>query len=222
MKFKINLFIISFIMFTLDQLPYQKTALEPYISSRTLDFHYDKHHQGYCNNLNKLITGTEFEGKTIEEIILSTYQNQETVAIYNNAAQVWNHTFYWKSLKKGTSYDDVSEKLKFEIIKKYGNVDNFLEELKNNAISQFGSGWAWVVWNKGRNGGEIDIIKTANALNPMNLGLIPLITMDVWEHAYYLDYQNNRALYIETFLKTLLNWAFLNENFNKAIKSENI
>lgn len=205
-------------MFKLKELPYNKNFLEPFISENTLNFHYSKHHQSYCDNLNNLIKNTEFESnKTLEEIILSTYQNQEFTAIYNNAAQVWNHTFYWDSLNKNTSYEkDLSSNLKQKIEEKYKSKEIFLETLKSMALSQFGSGWGWVVFNEKDD--EIDIIKTSNALNPLNFGLIPLLVVDVWEHAYYLDYQNLRAKYLDNIIQNLLNWKFLNENYEKCRK----
>jgi Fe-Mn family superoxide dismutase len=204
-------------MFNLPNLPYSQDALEPFVSSKTISFHYEKHHQGYVNNLNNLIKGTEFEKMSLENIILSTYQNFDKIGIYNNAAQVWNHTFYWNSMKKNGG-GEIPKLLKEQIQKDFGSVEIFMEKLKNAASSQFGSGWAWVAWNKGTESGKLEIIKTGNAENPMNFGLTPLLTIDVWEHAYYLDYQNKRVEYIDMFLNKLVNWNFLEENLKNIKK----
>ena len=194
---------------TLPDLPYKKDALSPQISSRTLDFHYDKHHHAYAANLNKLIDGTDLFGEAIESIIKKTANNADQMGIFNNAAQVWNHTFYWQSMKPGgggVPTGPIAEK-----IDSYsGGYDNFIKEFKNAALSQFGSGWAWLVLKNGK----LEIMKTSNADTPIAHGLKPLLTVDVWEHAYYLDYQNKRGDYIDAFVKNLINWEFVNSNLS--------
>jgi Fe-Mn family superoxide dismutase len=192
---------------TLPPLPYEQKALEPYISSRTLSFHYGKHHQTYVTNLNNLITDTPFAHKSLEDIIKESAQSPDAVGIFNNAAQVWNHTFFWNSMKPGAS-SEPQDKTKTELEKAFGSVDEFKEEFKKAALGQFGSGWAWVVWDQG----EIKITKTGNADTPLVHGQTPLLTCDVWEHSYYLDYQNARADYVDVFLNKLVNWDFIAEN----------
>ena len=206
--------------FTLEALPYALDALEPQISKETLEFHYGKHHQTYVDNLNKLVKGTETEKFSLEEIILKTYQNPQQAGIYNNAAQVWNHTFYWKSMKKNGGGVIPQGDFKKQIEKDFGSVEKFTEKLKEAASTQFGSGWAWIVWNKGNGNGKIEVVKTSNAENPMNVGLTPLLTIDVWEHAYYIDYRNKRVAYIDVFVEKLINWNFAEENFKKAKTSK--
>lgn len=198
--------------FTLPPLPYEKSALEPHISAETLDFHHGKHHAAYVNKLNELIEGTELEKKSLEDIILSTSGNKDKQAIFNNAAQVWNHTFYWHSMKNGGGGKPtgaVAEKINAD----FGSYDAFADKFKNAGATQFGSGWAWLVLTKS---GKLDIVKTPNAENPITEGHTPLMTMDVWEHAYYLDYQNKRPDYMGAFLNGLVNWDFANENLAKA------
>jgi Fe-Mn family superoxide dismutase len=193
--------------FTLPPLPYEKNALEPHISSRTLDFHYGKHHQTYVDNLNKLITNTELENKPLEEIIRLSAQDTAKAGIFNNAAQVWNHTFYWHSLKKGGGGLPQGELLK-RITQDFGDYDKFKEAFKQAGATQFGSGWAWLVEEKGK----LKIVKTGNADLPMIHGQKALLTCDVWEHAYYLDYQNRRPDYLEVFLNHLVSWDFAAKN----------
>lgn len=195
-------------MFTLSLLPYKKFELEPVISAHTLDFHYGKHHQTYVDNLNKFIAGSELENESLENIIIKTVGQAEKVAIFNNAAQVYNHNFFWNSLKPRETKSEPSEGLLEMINKSFGSLDNFYVEFKAAAISQFGSGWAWLIIENG----ELKITKTANADTPIAHGLKPLLTVDVWEHAYYLDYQNRRADYVEGVLKNLLNWEFAQAN----------
>ena len=188
--------------FTLPPLPFGKNDLEPYISAQTLDFHYGKHHQAYVTNLNNLSAGTDYETKSLEEVILSSFQKD--VGIFNNAAQVWNHTFYWNCLKKNGG-GEPSAKLLAMIIKDFGSFEKFQGEFKQAALTQFGSGWAWLVLD----GDTLKISKTGNADLPMVHGQKALLTCDVWEHAYYLDYQNKRADYVDIFLKNLVNWEFV-------------
>jgi Fe-Mn family superoxide dismutase len=186
----------------LPKLPYAINALEPYISQETLEYHYGKHHQAYVDKLNGLIPGTEFENASLEEII-----TRASGAIFNNGAQVWNHTFYWSCLAPhgGGELDDA---LMDAIKEKFGSFTDFKEKFSQSAITLFGSGWAWLVKNPD---GSLDIMGTSNAGNPLTEGKIPLLTCDVWEHAYYIDYRNARPKYIETFWK-LVNWDFVAKN----------
>ena len=187
-------------MFTLPALPYALNALEPFISARTMEFHYTKHHQAYVDNLNKLIDNTPFAQMTLEEIIIQTADKSESQAIYNNAAQVWNHTFFWNSMRASGGKIGNSE-LEDRIIKDFGSFEKFRYEFKQAAVSQFGSGWAWLIEDKE---GHLSVIKTTNADSPIAHHLKPLTTCDVWEHAYYLDYQNKRAEFVEAFLDNLM------------------
>jgi superoxide dismutase, Fe-Mn family len=193
-------------MFQLNKLPFKKNILEPIISQKTIEFHYDKHHQTYVNKLNDLIKNTDFENLSLEEIILKSYNKPDLKAVYNNAAQVYNHDFFWQSLKKD-SQAQPSEK----IIAKFSSLDNFKEEFVKLALAQFGSGWAWLVQDENNN---LSLLKTANADNPLVLNLKPIFTIDVWEHAYYLDYQNKRADFVQLILDNLINWEFVNNNIN--------
>lgn len=192
---------------SLPDLPFDKNALEPYISSKTLDFHHGKHHNAYVTNLNKLIEGTELAGKTLEEIINAVSGDQTKAGVFNNAAQVWNHTFYWNCMKAnggGVPGGGLLDKINGD----FGSFDKFVEEFKTAAATQFGSGWAWLV----SDGGKLKVTKTANADTPIAHGLKPLLTIDVWEHAYYLDFQNKRPDYISTFCEKLINWDFVASN----------
>ena len=202
-------------MLTLNALPYELSGLEPYMSEKTLSFHYGKHHQAYVDNLNKLIAGGEMENLGLEEIIVKTAAKTEFSAIFNNAAQVYNHNIFWdclKPAKKETGAGEVNmaqgELLK-EIETNFGSWDNFLVEFKALAMSQFGSGWAWLV----KDGESLKILKTPNGENPLTLNLKPLVAIDVWEHSYYLDYQNRRADYLEAVLKNLIDWQKASEKF---------
>jgi len=193
--------------FTLPDLPYKKDTLAPHISSQTFDFHHGKHHQAYVTNLNKLIEGTDMAGLALEDIIKKSANNPDKAGIFNNAAQVWNHTFYWQSMKPGGGglpTGKVAEKINAD----FGSYDNFMKEVKNAGLTQFGSGWAWLVLKDGK----LTIMKTANADTPMAHGLKALMTVDVWEHAYYLDYQNRRGDYLDVFMNNLVNWDFVNSN----------
>ena len=180
-------------------LPYASDALEPYISTTTMEFHYGKHHKAYVDNLNKLIAGTPFADLSLEEIIKETAGNEKFQAIFNNAAQAWNHNFFWHCMSA-----DGGKAPKGVLLKKiedaFGSYAQFCEDFTNAAVSQFGSGWAWLVEDKD---GKLSIMKTANADTPLAHGLKALLTVDVWEHAYYLDYQNRRADFVKTFLTHL-------------------
>ncbi len=191
----------------LPPLPYAENALEPVISAKTIGFHYGKHHKGYVDNLNKLITGTDYSDLPLEEIIKGTAGRPERVAIFNNAAQTWNHTFYWKSLKPMGGGEPPAA-LKQKIEASFGSVEDCKKQLAAAAVSQFGSGWAWLVLD----GAQLKVVKTANADNPLTTEMKPLLTIDVWEHAYYLDYQNLRADYANAVLDKLINWEFALEN----------
>ncbi|KTC91523.1 superoxide dismutase [Fe] [Fluoribacter dumoffii] len=188
--------------FTLPELPYAKDALEPHISRETLEYHYGKHHQAYVTNLNKLIPGTEFESMNLEEII-----KKSKGGIFNNAAQVWNHTFYWHCLSPNGG-NEPQGKLAEALNKHFGSFSEFKEKFTQTAISTFGSGWAWLVQE---DNGDLKIISTSNAGTPMTEGLTALLTCDVWEHAYYIDYRNARPDYVSAFWK-LVNWDFVSSN----------
>ena len=188
--------------FELPELPYAKNALEPHISQETLEFHYGKHHQAYVTNLNNLIQGTEFAGKSLEGVIKSA-----SGGIFNNAAQIWNHTFYWHSLSPnggGAPTGAVAQ----AIDEAFGSFDAFKEQFTKAAATNFGSGWTWLVKNAS---GELEIFNTSNADTPIKHGKKPLLTIDVWEHAYYIDYRNARPKYIDAFW-SLVNWDFVNQN----------
>jgi superoxide dismutase, Fe-Mn family len=187
---------------TLPPLPYAKNALAPHISEETLEFHYGKHHQTYVTNLNKLIPGTEFENLPLEEII-----KKSSGGVFNNAAQIWNHTFFWNSMKPNGSQP--SGKLAEAINAKYGSYDKFKEEFTKVAIGTFGSGWAWLVKKPD---GSLDIVSTSNAATPLTTDSKPLLTIDVWEHAYYIDYRNARPKFVEAFWN-IVNWDFAAQNF---------
>ncbi len=197
--------------FDLPDLPYAQDALAPHISAETLSFHHGKHHNTYVVNLNKLVEGTDFEGKTLEEIMKATAGDAAKAGVFNNAAQIWNHTFYWHSMSPNGG-GKPSGALADAIDRDFGSFDAFVEAFKAAGATQFGSGWAWLV----AKGGKLDVIKTPNAECPLTDGAVPLLTMDVWEHAYYIDYQNRRPDYISTFLAELVNWDFAAENFAKA------
>lgn len=193
--------------FELPPLPYPKDALAPHMSERTLEFHHGKHHATYVKNLNGLIEGTPNEGKSLEEIILSA----EPGGLFNNAAQVWNHTFFWNCMRPDGGGEPDGE-LKTAIEQSFGSVDKFLEEFKNKATTLFGSGYTWLV----KGDGGLEIIQTKDADLPMKHGKTALLTVDVWEHAYYLDYQNARPAFIEAWLGNLVNWEFVAQNLAGA------
>ncbi len=194
---------------TLPALPYADTALEPHISANTISFHYGKHHKAYVDNLNKMIEGTDLAGKSLEEIIKASAGKAEQQGIFNNAAQVWNHTFYWNSMAPNGG-GKPSGALAKAIDDSFGSFEAFAEKFKTAGATQFGSGWAWLV----AKGGKLEVRKTANADTPLTeAGVTPLLTMDVWEHAYYLDFQNRRPDYMGAFLGNLVNWDFAEQNF---------
>lgn len=189
--------------FELPALPYAKDALAPHISAETLDFHYGKHHQTYVTNLNNLVPGTEFEGLSLEEIVLKS-----SGGIFNNAAQVWNHTFYWNSLSPNGGGEPTGE-LAAAINAAFGSFEGFKEAFNKCAVTTFGSGWAWLVKNAD---GSLALVSTSNAGCPLTAGQKPLLTCDVWEHAYYIDYRNARPTYLNAFW-ALVNWEFAASNF---------
>ena len=194
-------------VYALPPLPYAENALEPVISARTISFHYGKHHKAYVDNLNKAVTGTEFAGMPLETIIAATAGKTDKTAIFNNASQAWNHAFYWNSLTPDGGGEPPAA-LKTKIEASFGTVDACKKELTTAATTQFGSGWAWLVLD----GDKLKVIKTGNADSPLTKGMKPLLTIDVWEHAYYLDYQNRRADYVNAVVDKLINWSFAADN----------
>ena len=191
----------------LPPLLYADNGLEPVITARTIGFHYGKHHQGYVDNLGKLVKDTEYAELPLEKIITGTAGVADKAAIFNNAAQVWNHTFYWQSLTPKDGGEPPAA-LKARIDASFGSVDACKKEIAAAAVAQFGSGWAWLVLD----GDKLKVVKSANAENPLKAGLKPLLTVDVWEHAYYLDYQNRRADHVAAVLDKLINWEFALKN----------
>lgn len=196
----------------LPSLPFARESLAPHISKQTLDYHYGKHHQGYVNNLNKLIAGRLEDHASLEEIIEGAAGDPDKAGLFNNAAQIWNHTFYWRSMTPsggGAPAGDVGK----SIDANFGGVEGFKEAFVKVARTQFGSGWAWLV----AKGGKLEVQSTPNAETPLTQpGVAPLLVMDIWEHAYYLDYQNDRPGYINVFIDKLINWDFANENLHQA------
>ncbi|MCU0972987.1 MAG: superoxide dismutase [Fe] [Burkholderiales bacterium] len=188
----------------LPALPYAMDALAPHISKETFEFHYGKHHQAYVTNLNNLIKGTEFENASLEDIV-----KKSSAGIFNNSAQVWNHTFFWHSMKPGGG-GAPSGALAAAIDKKWGSFDAFKDAFTKSAVGNFGSGWTWLVKKPD---GTVDIVNTSNAATPITGADKPLLTIDVWEHAYYIDYRNARPKFVETFLASLANWDFAAKNF---------
>jgi Fe-Mn family superoxide dismutase len=197
--------------FELPALPYAENALEPYYSAKTISFHHGKHHKAYVDNLNKLVPGTDLEGKSLEEVVLASAGNPQKAGIFNNAAQIWNHTFFWHSLKPGGGGKPTGA-LAAKIDQAFGSYQKFAEQFKAAAVGRFGSGWAWLVVE----GGALKIVATPNAETPITAKQTPLFTVDVWEHAYYLDYQNRRPDFVQAFLDHLVNWDFANANLAKA------
>jgi len=197
---------------SLPDLPYARNALAPHISEETLNFHYGKHHQAYVDNLNKMIDGSAHANASLEDLIHDAAGDAGKAGIFNNAAQVWNHTFYWHSMKPQGGGKPTGAIAK-AIDDSFGNYETFKNEFAAAGATQFGSGWAWLV----AKGGKLEIRKTANAETPLtDKSCTPILTMDVWEHAYYLDFQNKRPAYITAFLDGLVNWDFANENLAKA------
>jgi len=196
---------------SLPPLPYPENALEPVISAKTLSFHHGKHHKSYVETTNKLIAGTELADLALEQIVSATHGKSDRVGIFNNAAQAWNHKFYWQCLKPQGGGEPPAA-LKRKIEEAFGSVDACKKELASSAVAQFGSGWAWLVLD----GSRLKVIKTANAETPIAGGGKPLLTIDVWEHAYYLDYQNRRPDHVNAVIDKLINWDFAAQNLAKA------
>lgn len=197
--------------YELPALPYDYSALEPFITAKTLEFHHDKHHAAYVTNYNNLVKDTPLADKSLESVIKEVYGDASKAGIFNNGAQAWNHTFYWNSIKPGgggTPTGALADKINAD----FGSYDQFKEAFTAAATTQFGSGWAWLVLDNG----TLKVTKTGNAENPIALGQTPLLTLDVWEHAYYLDYQNKRPVYISDFLNSLVNWDFVAANLAAA------
>jgi Fe-Mn family superoxide dismutase len=191
-------------------LPYAENALEPVILAETIKVHYGKHHQGYVNKLNQLVSGTRFAGQTLEQIVAATAGRPDQAAIFNNAAQAWNHDFYWRSLSP-TGGGEPPDALARRISADFGGVGAFKKKWASAATNHFGSGWAWLVLD----GGRLKIVTTKNAENPFSQGNQPLLTIDVWEHAYYLDYQNRRGDYVDAVLDKRINWEFAAQNLGQ-------
>jgi Fe-Mn family superoxide dismutase len=197
--------------YELPPLPYAYDALEPHISKDTLEFHHDKHHAAYVNKYNDAVKGTDMDNQSIEDVIKAIAGDSSKQGLFNNGAQAWNHTFYWNSMKPGGGgmpSGDLAKKIDAD----FGSYEKFAEAFKQAGATQFGSGWAWLVLENG----TLKVIKTPNAENPLPSNQIPLLTMDVWEHAYYLDYQNKRPAYIDTFLSNVVNWDFAAKNLAAA------
>ncbi|MDH4263759.1 MAG: superoxide dismutase [Spirochaetia bacterium] len=190
--------------YELPPLPYDLKSLEPYISANTMSFHYGKHHLAYVNKANELIKGTLYEEQSMLQVMRNSI-NKDPV-IFNNVAQIWNHDFFWKSMKPGDGAPD--NRMNEKIITTFGSLEKFNQEFSEAAISQFGSGWIWLVVE----GTKMKIMKTSNADNPLVHGIKPLLALDVWEHAYYMDYQNKRVEFVKVFLDHLINWDFANAN----------
>ena len=197
-------------MIDMKKLPFEMNALEPYISERTFSFHYGKHYATYVKNTNDLILGTDLENATLEDIVLATAGDASKTGLFNNAAQAWNHEFFWNSLTDKEENKVIPEVLMRQILKDFGSLAVLLEEFKKAAVGQFGSGWTWLVFEKDK----LKIISTSNAFTPLTTNdQVPLLCIDVWEHAYYLDYQNRRVDFVEGILNHCLNWSFAAQNF---------
>ncbi len=192
-------------------LLYAENALEPYISAKTLGFHFGKHHAAYILNYNNLVAGTSLDNLSLEEVIAQSAADTQKIGIFNNGAQAWNHSFYWNCLTSDGGGEPSGE-LAAKITQDFGSFDKFKDELKAAAATQFGSGWAWLVLE----GGQLKVVKTSNAQTPLTSGQKPILVIDVWEHAYYLDYQNRRPDYVAAVIDNLLNWKFAAENFKKG------
>lgn len=199
--------------FKLPPLPYAEDALEPFMSAKTLEFHHGKHHKTYVETLNKLVEGTPQAEQSLEEVIVATHHDDAKTTVFNNAAQVWNHNFFWQCMKKEGGGEPPGE-LKKALDHDFGSFDKFTAAFKEAADTQFGSGWAWLVFDAGK----LKVIKTSNAINPVAGGQSALLTCDVWEHAYYLDYQNRRADFVEAFVDHLIDWDFVARNLQNAME----
>lgn len=193
--------------FELPVLPYAENALEPYYTARTISFHYGKHHKAYIDNLNKMTAGSELEGKPLEDVIRITAADSAKAGVFNNSAQVWNHTFFWHSMKPTGGGKPAGEVLT-KIEAAFGTFEAFEEQFKTASVGRFGSGWCWLVSENG----TLKVVSTPNADTPLVHGQKPIFTVDVWEHAYYLDYQNRRADYVQAFFDHLINWDFIKQN----------
>lgn len=192
---------------TLPDLPFAGNTLEPYMSTRTFEFHHGKHHRAYVDNTNRLIEGTDLAGQPLETIVRAAAADPAKKGLFNNAAQVWNHSFFWQCLKPGGG-GRPSGRIAAMIDAELGGYEKFAADFKNAGVTQFGSGWAWLVLRDGK----LAITQSANAETPLTQGATPLLTADVWEHAYYLDYQNRRPDFLQAFLDHLVNWEFVNAN----------
>ena len=197
--------------FQLPALPWQENALEPVISARTISLHYGKHHAAYVKKLNELVAGTRYADMPLEQVIAATAGNAEAAKIFNNAAQTWNHTFYWDSMREAGGGEPPRE-IRRLIDDSFGGAEQFKEKLSTAAVDQFGSGWAWLV----ARGKKLEVITTSNAQTPITMGATPLLTIDVWEHAYYVDYENRRPEYVKAVIDRLLNWEFALEQLDKT------
>ena len=198
--------------FELPDLPYDYEALAPYMSAKTLHPHHDKHHQAYVTNLNNLIEGTEFAGKPLEEIVTGSYGDAAKQGIFNNAGQHWNHNLFWRIMRKGGGGNPGGELAK-RIDDSFGSFEAFKEQFKTAGVTQFGSGWAWLAVQ----GDQLKVVKTPNGENPLVHGMRPILGVDVWEHAYYVDYENRRPEYLAAFLNSLVNWDEVEAELHKAI-----
>ena len=197
--------------YELPDLPYGYDDLDPVISRSTLEFHHDKHHAAYVGKYNDAVSGTDLDSQPIEDVIKTVAGDPSKAGLFNNAAQAWNHTFYWNSMAPnggGSPSGAVAEKMDADL----GGFDKFVEQFKDAGATQFGSGWAWLVLDEGK----LKVTKTSNAENPLTQGQTALLTIDVWEHAYYLDYQNQRPAYIDVFIEKLINWDFVSQNLEQA------
>ncbi len=197
--------------FTLPNLPYAYEALQPYLSKETLEYHHDKHHAAYVNTANNLLKDSGLEGKSLEEVVKETYG--KNVPLFNNAAQHYNHSEYWKSIKPNGG-GKVPGKLEKALIDAFGSIDKVKDELVQAGTTQFGSGWAWLAVKDGK----ISVTKTGNAENPLIQGAVPILTIDVWEHTYYIDYRNRRPDYLRAFVDSLVNWEYVAERYEAAIR----
>ena len=198
--------------FELPDLPYDYEALAPYMSAKTLHLHHDKHHQAYVTNLNNLIEGTEFAGKSLEDIVTGSYGDAAKQGIFNNAGQHWNHNLFWRIMRKGGGGNPGGELAK-RIDDSFGSFEAFKEQFKTAGVTQFGSGWAWLAVQ----GDQLKVVKTPNGENPLVHGMRPILGVDVWEHAYYVDYENRRPEYLAAFLNSLVNWDEVEAELHKAI-----
>ena len=198
--------------FELPDLPYDYEALAPYMSAKTLHLHHDKHHQAYVTNLNNLIEGTEFAGKSLEEVVTGSYGDAAKQGIFNNAGQHWNHNLFWRIMKQGGGGAPGGELAK-RIDDAFGSFDVFKEQFKTAGVTQFGSGWAWLALQ----GDQLKVVKTPNGENPLVHGMRPILGVDVWEHAYYVDYENRRPEYLAAFLNNLVNWEEVEAELHKAL-----